>query len=92
MKPSRYQFTLSRMLLSITWIAASLASFGIAFRIRSNPHVADLVALAAVMGLGAGIGQLFGRPIIGAAIGAILAIPIGYIALWIAFSLSPGFP
>ena len=70
MKPQRYQFTISRLLLATTFFALSTAS-GAALRV-CDPRAAPLLFMGIPVFLGAGIGVMFDRPIMGAVMGLIV--------------------
>jgi len=78
MEVPRFRFTIRRLLLSLVWLAVAAALFFEFMRSHNSP----LAAFGAFVAFGAGAGQIFGRPIIGAGIGALAAFStVAYIIL-----------
>jgi len=72
MEVPRFRFTCRRLILSLGWLAVAAALFFDSM--RSNPGLGAFGLYGAIVAFGAGTGQIFGRPIIGAVIAVLMFI------------------
>lgn len=74
------QFSLRRLLVSITLIAVAIAMYklaGVMFDRRDGETIGNILVLSCPAVFGAGVGMIFGRPILGAFVFLVLAL-IGF--------------
>jgi hypothetical protein len=76
-----FQFSMQRLFVAVTLACVGAFLFSIAIRRGTDETLALAIVCASGAVVGAGAGQLFHRPIIGAIAGAVIGVPLA-LGVW----------